>query len=90
MRQWVNHCNSPGYVVSGDTGRCDCDLSDRAYYSQQNLSTFQTRSLILSRNFRRNFHYIGNINASISKIIDTNDRHTVIGLSTRLNDAVSY
>ena len=86
----MNNCNSTRYVVSSNTCWCNSNLPHSANYSQQNLTTFQARSFILSRDFRRNFHHIRNINTSISKVVDTDDWYTAAGLRTWLNDAVSY
>ena len=80
MRQWMNDGNSTRYVVSSNTRRRNSNLSNCANNSQQNLSTFEASSLILSRDLRRDFHHIRNINTSISKVVDTDDWHTAVGL----------
>ena len=80
MRQWMNDGNSTRYVVTSNTRWCDSNLSNSANYSQQNLTAFEARSLVLCGDFRRDFHHIRNINTSISKVVDTDDWHTAVGL----------
>lgn len=86
----MNNCNGSRYVVPGNCGRGNGDLSNSSNYCQQNLPAFQSGSLILCSNIRCDSHHIRNINSRIPEVVDTDDWYTAIGWRARLDDAVSY